>query len=158
MKRLQPIAQSQQSQDKKNAGDSIDKPVPLIRFSSKLDGLDEKVLSIKLRNYSKDFKDNLESVLELYPDDQLKYSSKLVAFVMHEVERFVLKPKQGVAKRSLVIDCCKKYFNDDPELVSVVIDLLFKELKQIRFIKRQGLKLCRFFLNLRRRASSHNRQ
>jgi hypothetical protein len=54
MKRLQPIAQSQQSQDKKNAIDSIDKPVPLIRFSSKLDGLDEKVLSIKLRNYSKD--------------------------------------------------------------------------------------------------------
>jgi hypothetical protein len=157
MKRL-PIAQSQQSHDKKNAGDLIDKPVPLIRFSSKLDGLDEKVLSIKLRNYSKDFKDNLESVLELYPDDQLKYSSKLVEFVMHEVERHILKPKQGIAKKSLVIDCCKKYFNDDPELVSVVIDLLFKELKQVKFIKRQGLKLCRFFLNLKLRASSPNRQ
>jgi hypothetical protein len=71
-----------------------------------------------------------------------------VAFVMHEVERFVLKPKQGVAKRSLVIDCCKKYFNDDPELVSVVIDLLFKELKQIKFIKRQGLKVCRVFFKI----------
>jgi hypothetical protein len=113
---------------------------------------------MKLRNYSKDFKDNLEAVLELYPDDQLKYSSSLVAFVMHEVERLLLKPKQGNTKKSLVIDCCKKYFNGDEELVSVVIDLLFKDLKQIRFIKRQGLKLLRFFSNLKARASSHNKQ
>jgi hypothetical protein len=157
MKRLQPIAQSQPS-EKTNAVDSIDKPIPLIRFSSKLDGLDEKLLSMKLRNYSKDFKNILESVLELYPDDQLKYSSKLVAFVMHEVERYILKPKQGVAKRSLVIDCCKKYYNEDPDLVSVVIDLLFKELKQIKFIKRQGLKLAKFFMKIRRRASYPNKQ
>jgi hypothetical protein len=156
MKRL-PSVSSQLSQEKKNVQNS-DKPLPLIRFNSKLDGLDEKILSMKLRNYSKDFKDNLEAVLELYPDDQLKYSSSLVAFVMHEVERFLLKPKQGNTKKSLVIDCCKKYFNGDEELVSVVIDLLFKDLKQIRFIKRQGLKLLRFFSNLKARASSHNKQ
>jgi hypothetical protein len=156
MKRLS-IVQPQQTQEKKNVDDS-EKPVPLIRFNSKLDGLDEKILSIKLKNYSKDFKNSLESVLELYPDDQLRYSSKLVSFVMHEVERFVLKPKQGTTKRSLVIDCCKKYFNEDPDLVGVVIDLLFKDLKQIRFIKRQGLKLLRFFSNLKVRASSRNKQ
>mmetsp|Transcript_4438 Transcript_4438/g.4460 ORF Transcript_4438/g.4460 Transcript_4438/m.4460 type:complete len:157 (-) Transcript_4438:1139-1609(-) len=123
------------------------KTIPLIRYSSKLEGLDERILSLKLSNYSKDFKDDIEQVLQLYPRDQLKYSSKLVAFIMHEVERYILKPKSGVAKRALVINCCKKYFDDNDDVVGVVIDLLFKELKQVKFITRNLLKVVRFFLN-----------
>ena len=113
--------------------DNDRKAIPIIRYSSKLneldelDELDQKVLSLKISNYSKDFKCELEKVLALYLDEELKYSSKVVAFVIHEVERFILKPKSGTVKRSLVIDCCKKYFNNnDIEIVGVVIDLLFK--------------------------------
>lgn len=122
------------------------KVIPLIRYSSKLEGLDEKVLSLKLSNYSKDFKQSLEQVLSLYPESELKYSSKLVAFVMHEVERYILKPKAGEAKRALVVDCCRKYFDFNDGMVGVVIDLLFKELSQVKFISRQLLKFARFFL------------
>ena len=122
-------------------------PIPLIRFNSKLDGLDEKVLSLKLRKYSNDFKLSLEQVLNLYPIEQLKYSSHLVHFVMHEVERYILKAKSGIVKRQLVIDCVKKYFDENENIVGVVIDLLFKDLKQVKLIGRQLLKLCRFFLN-----------
>lgn len=122
-------------------------PIPLIHFNSKLDGLDEKVLSLKLRKYSNDFQTSLEQVLNLYPVEQLKYSSHLVSFVMHEVERFILKPKSGTVKRQLVINCVKKYFDNNEEIVNLVIDLLFKDLKQIKFIKRQFFKLCRFFFN-----------
>jgi|GEM_PF-4572652 len=121
--------------------------VPLVRFNSKLDGLDEKVLLIKLRKYSKNFKASLDQVLTLYPIDQLKYSSHLVGFVMHEVERFLLKPKSGQAKRDLVINCVKKYFDDNEHMVGVVIDLLMPNLKQVKFIGRQFLKVVRFFSN-----------
>jgi hypothetical protein len=121
--------------------------VPLIHFNSKLDGLDEKVMEIKLRKYSNDFKQSLNQVLVLYPIDKLKYSSHLVSFVMHEAERFLLKPKSGGAKRQLVIDCVKKYFDDNDQMVGVVIDLLFKDLKQVKFIGRQAMKLMRFFFN-----------
>ena len=119
------------------------------QFHSKLEGLDEKVLSLKLRKYSDDFKNSLDQVLNLYPLEQLKYSSHLVAFVMHEVERFILKPKAGESKRKLVISCVKKYFDDNDDMVNVVIDLLFKDLKQIKFIGRQILKIARFFLKVK---------
>jgi len=66
---------------------------------------------------------------------------------MHEVERYILKAKSGIVKRQLVIDCVKKYFDENENIVGVVIDLLFKDLKQVKLIGRQLLKLCRFFLN-----------
>ena len=136
--------QSTQSPAEEIKTDS-NQPIPLIRFNSKLNGLDEKVLSLKLRKYSSDFKNSLEQVLNLYPIDQLHYSSHLVSFVMHEVERFILKPKSGKSKKELVISCVKKYFDDNEDVVNVVIDLLFKDLKQVKFIGRQILKLVRFF-------------
>lgn len=94
MKRLQPISQPSQinSRDKQDDGK---RDIPIVKYSSKLDGLDDKVLSIKIKNYSKDFKENLDQVLALYPDDQLKFSSKLVAFVMHETERYLLNSKKS---------------------------------------------------------------
>jgi hypothetical protein len=45
----------------------------------------------------------------------------------------------------LVIEACKKYFNDDEDLVVMVINLVFQHLKQIKFSKRQVYKLLRFF-------------
>jgi hypothetical protein len=146
MKRLQPISQPSQI-NLREKQDEGKRDIPIVRYSSKLDGLDDKVLSIKIKNYSKDFKENLDQVLALYPDDQLKYSSKLVAFVMHETERYLLKPKSGAAKRALVMDCCRKYFDNNDEMIGVVIDLLFKDLKQVKYIGRQFLKIARFFLN-----------
>ena len=82
--------------------------------------------------------------------NELKYNDRFVLFVMDEVEKFILKSKSGKAKKDLVIEICKKYFNDDPTLVELVIKLVFKELSQVQFIKRQGLKLVRFFLKVKR--------
>jgi hypothetical protein len=48
------------------------------------------------------------------------------------VKRFLLEPNSGEA--NLVIDCVKKYFHDNDQMVGVVIDLLFKDLKQVKFI------------------------
>ena len=136
-----------EEQSEKQSNEVTD--IPIIRYHSQLEGLDEKVLEIKLHNYSNNFKQSLDKVLKLYPDEKLKYNSHLVSFVMYEVERYLLKPRSGKAKRHLVIDCVKKYFDDNDQIVGVVIDLLFKDLKQVKFIGRQVLKLMRFFSNHR---------
>jgi hypothetical protein len=153
MRRIQPVAQSQPSQiNPQERQDNGKRDIPINRYSSKLDGLDAKLLSLKLKKYSDDFKESLDQVLALYSDDQLKYSPKLVAFVMHEVERYLLKPKSGATKRALVLDCCRKYFDNNDEMVNVVIDLLFKDLKQVKYVGRQLLKVARFFLSQIQRA------
>ena len=68
---------------------------------------------------------------------------------MNEVEKFILKPKSGKNKEKLVVESVKKYFNNDDDLVKLVIKLVFKELSQVKFLKRQGLKILRFFLKVR---------
>jgi hypothetical protein len=126
------------------------KQIPQIAFNTKkLDGLDQKLQNIKICNYSSDFLDEINKVLNLYDDSELKYNDKLVLFVMNEVEKFILKPKSGKNKEKLVVESVKKYFNNDDDLVKLVIKLVFKELSQVKFLKRQGLKILRFFLKVR---------
>lgn len=148
MVRLSPAQPTNVVQNSEQVNEQSNEPsndIPIIHFHSQLEGLDEKVLEIKLRKYSNNFKQSIDQVLGLYPVDKFKYSSHLVRFVMHEAERFILKPKSGNAKRQLVIDCVKSYFDNNDQMVSVVIDLLFKDLQQVKFIGRQALKLMRFF-------------
>ena len=126
------------------------KNIPNILFNVKgLDGLETRLKNMKLINYQHDFINEIDKVLKLYDDPELKYSEKLVLFVMSEVEQYILKPKSGNTKKELVIEICKKYFNDDPVLVELIIKLVFRELSQVKFIKRQGLKLLRFFSKVR---------
>lgn len=68
------------------------KQIPQISFNrSKLAGLEDKLQEIKICNYQSDFLTELEKILQLYSDDELHYSDKLVLFVMQEVEKFILK-------------------------------------------------------------------
>jgi hypothetical protein len=84
-------------------GDEVN-DVPIINFHSKLN---EKILEIKLRKYSNNFKQSLDHGLSLYPIDKLKYSSNLVSFVMHEAERLILKQKSGNAKDRVLLTVLK---------------------------------------------------
>lgn len=146
MKKIASVVKLQESNstfEKKN--------IPQINFNiNNLEGLDQKIKDLKLTNYQHEFIQEIEKVLLLYEDSELKYNDRFVLFVMDEVEKFILKSKSGKAKKDLVIEICKKYFNDDPTLVELVIKLVFKELSQVQFIKRQGLKLVRFFLKVKR--------
>ena len=111
-----------------------------------LEGLESKLKLLKLGNYKNQFIGEIQNVLSLYEDDELKYNYQFVEFIMCEVEKFILKKKAGETKKQIVVEICKKYFNNDEKLVELVIDLVFHKLPQIKFFKRQGLKLIRFFL------------
>ena len=159
MKKIQ-LLQKQSDESKQNEESKescvIHKPVfekkdiPIINFNTKnLSGLEEKLQSLKLCNYQSDFLNEIQKILNLYGHDELKYNDKFVLFVMNEVEKFILKPKAGESKKKLVIEVCKQYFNDDEELVLMVINLVFEKLSQVKFFKRQGLKLLRFFSKIK---------
>jgi hypothetical protein len=127
------------------------KDIPNIYFNTQhLEGLEDKVQKLKLCNYQSDFLTEINKILYLYDDSELKYNAKFVLFVMNEVEKFILKKQSGEAKKNLVVEVCKKYFNDDSDLVIMVINLVFEKLQQVKFFKRQGLKLLRFFAKIKR--------
>ena len=116
-----------------------------------LEGLENKLKLLKLGNYKNKFIGEIQNVLSLYEDDELKYNYQFVEFIMCEVEKFILKKKAGETKKQIVIEICKKYFNNDEKLVEMVINLVFHKLPQIKFFKRQGLKLIRFFLKAKQK-------
>ena len=157
MKKLQILQQTPKNEESKEVEDNVKlnpvfekKDIPLIKFNTKnLSGLEEKLQKLKLCNYQSDFLQDIQIILKLYSHEELKYNSQFVLYVMKEVEKFLLKPKAGESKKELVIECVKQYFNNDPDLVSMVIDLVFKDLPQIKFWKRQVYKLSRFFLKVK---------
>lgn len=124
--------------------------IPSIHLNVKgLEGLEVKLKDMKLKNYQHEFITEMDKILQLYDEKELKYNERFVLFVMEEVEKYILKSKSGEAKKQLVIEVCKKYFNNDPDLVELVIKLVFEKLPQVKFLKRQGLKLVRFFLKVK---------
>jgi len=126
------------------------KEIPIIKVDiNGLQGLDDKLKKIKLCNYQCDFVTEIQKVLNLYDESELKYNDKLVLFVMQEVENFLLKAKCGESKKELVSSICKIYFNNEIDLVEMVINLVFHKLSQVKFIKRQCFKILRFFLKVR---------
>ena len=121
-------------------------PVDISKFNiKKIDDLKQRMDKVKMENKQYDFHESITKVLSLYDDNELHYSENIVFFVMTEIEKYLLKPKAGESKEQLCVEVCKKYFNDDVDLVKLVIKLLFKELHQIKFSERQLRKILRFF-------------
>ena len=113
---------------------------------SKLASLNGKLKNMKQSNKSNDFVDQIGHVLDLFDVDELKYSYEVVFFVMTEVERFLLVSKGGEQKSELVAEVCKRFFNDDPQLVSVVVELLMHRLPQVKMVGRIVRRVYRYFL------------
>ena len=162
MKKIQAL-QLKQLDDSNTNSESEQQPIfqkrdiPTLKFNTKnLEGLNEKIQSLKICNYQSDFSTEITKVLELYDDTELQYNDNLVLFVMNEVENYILKPKSGKYKSNLVVEVCKKYFNDNPDLVNLVIKLVFDKLSQVKFIKRQGLKVIRFFFKFAKESCKSN--
>jgi len=121
-----------------------------------IENLKEKLDSIKMENRQYDFTQSIQEVLNLYDIDDLHYNENIVFFVMQEIEKFLLKPKAGTSKSQVCIECCKKYFNDDADLVLFAIKLLMPKLHQVKMLERQARKILRFFSKIIFNRASNN--
>jgi len=103
---------------------------------SKLQSLENKLKNIKQSNKSNDFIDQISNILNLFDINDLKYSHEVVFFVMSECEKFLLMLKSGEQKNDIVVEICKRFFNDEPALVKMVIELLMHKLPQVKLVER----------------------
>ena len=126
------------------------KSLPENLTSSDLEQL--QVLKFKLKNISNDAKEgdfinSLNEIIDFLEDDVMDNKKQIVLYVMHKIERFILKPKMGQVKKQLAIKVLSKLFYDDENLTGLFIDSLMVEHKQIKTLGRLALKLYRFFFN-----------
>lgn len=114
--------------------------------ASKLQSLESKLKNIKQTNKSNDFISQIINILDLFDVNDLKYSHEVVFFVMAECEKFLLVSKSGDQKNDIVVEICKRFFNDEPALVKMVIELLMHKLPQVKYIERTIRRTWRWVL------------
>jgi hypothetical protein len=125
--------------------------IPNIKnFGATLEGLDNKIYKLKMENLQYDFVTKVQAVLDLFDTKDNHYSNSIMKFVMASVENHILKPKSGVYKHLVVVECVKKYYDDNIELVEELIKLNMPSLKQNKLLKRTGKRIIRFFLTWRK--------
>ena len=111
--------------------------IPSLRlFDVELDGVSGRIREIKLSNKSIEFINKIQAILDLFDRNENKYNEKIVLFAAQAVENyFIGKRKVGNIKLKCVIEACKKYFNDDEELVKKFVELVLPHLKTSRLYR-----------------------
>jgi len=114
-------------------------------------GFTEKKKQLKILKMKQDIIDELKSSIDIFDSNELKLNHSFVLFVSQIVEDFFNKPKQGEIKREIVVDICKPFFENNTELVEMVLDLVFDKIIKTTWIRRnkQRIKnIAGFFLEL----------
>ena len=127
---------------------------PKMLFNSdmkQLKGFREVRIGLKQDALFKDFVESMTNVLDLFDNSSRKYDSDIVQFVCQSAEdTFISHKKMGPIKLKSVIAICKRYFNNDEELVAKIIDMVLPIIKQSTFYRRnktRAKQVCFWFLN-----------
>ena len=125
---------------------------PKLLFNSdmkKLKGFRDVRINLKQDALSKDFIESMTNVLDLFDNSERKYDSDIVQFVVQSAEdTFISHPKMGDIKSKAVVAICKRYFNDDVELVSKIIQMVLPLIKKSSFYRRNKTRAKQLFLSL----------
>ena len=90
-----------------------------------IEGYEEIRKNAKLHNKKQEFINGANKVLNLFDIDAKKYDYKLVLAIMQSAEDFFGKRKLGETKKEVVIECVKRFFNEDILLCEKIIDMVF---------------------------------
>ena len=123
---------------------------PKLLFNSdmkKLKGFRDVRINLKQDALSKDYIESMTNVLDLFDNSERKYDSDIVKFVVQSAEdTFISHPKMGYIKSKAVVAICKRYFNDDVELVTKIIEMVLPLIKKSTFYRRNKTRAKHFFL------------
>jgi hypothetical protein len=99
-------------------------------------GYSQKRKTLKLLKMKEECKAEISNALNIFDPHEINLNHTAVLFCAQIVEDIFCKPKQGVIKEEIVIECCKKYFNEDPELVKMVLELVFEKIIKTSLFRR----------------------
>lgn len=117
----------------------------LFQDLSSLKGYAEKRKAVKDELKYAEFVEELLAVLSIFEGENKKYDSAMVLFVCNSAENYFSKKGSGEIKQRAVVDVCKKYYNNDEELVKSIIELLMPMICKSSMFSRSFQKLRNFF-------------
>ena len=130
----QPYVPVQQIPDVPNVSEA--KPSTTKLDLNSIKGYSQKRKTLKLIKMKEDCKAELTGALNIFDPHEINLNHTAVLFCAQIVEDIFCKPKQGLLKEEIVIDVCKKHFNDDPELVRMVLELVFDKVIKTTLFRR----------------------
>lgn len=117
----------------------------LFQDLSSLKGYTEKRKAVKDELKYAEFVEELQAVLSIFEGENKKYDSAMVLFVCNSAENYFSKKGSGEIKQKAVVDVCKKYYNNDEELLKSIIELLMPMISKSSMFSRSFQKLRNFF-------------
>lgn len=114
-------------------------------------GYTEKKKNLKLLKMKQDVVDELASALDIFDPEEINLNHTAVLFCAQIVEDIFTKSKQGELKKEIVIEVCKRFFNDDDALVNMVLELVFDKIIKTTLYRRNKERIknvLSWFLNM----------
>ena len=112
------------------------KPSPTKLDLNSIKGYSQKRKTLKLLKMKEECKAEISNALNIFDPHEINLNHTAVLFCAQIVEDIFCKPKSGAIKEEIVIECCKKYFNEDPELVKMVLELVFEKVIKTSLFRR----------------------
>ena len=127
------------------------KPIPITKFDlSSIKGYNQKRATVKQKLLISDSVAELKHALSIFDPEEIRLNHSLVLFVAQIVEDIFTKKGLGEIKKQVVVEVCKDYFNDSPELVHMVIDLIFDKVIKTSLFRCNKTRIANcFFLCVR---------
>lgn len=120
--------------------------LPTTKFDlSSVKGYNQKRASIKQQLLISDSIAELKHALSIFDSAEIQLNHSLVLFVSQIVEDIFTKKGSGNIKRAVVVEVCKEYFNESPDLVHMVIDLVFEKIIKTSLFRRNKSRMMNIF-------------
>ena len=120
--------------------------IPITKFDlSSVKGYTQKRAMIKQQLQVSTTIAELKHALSIFDPSEIRLNHSLVLFVSQIVEDIFTKKGLGELKKTVVVEVCKEYFNDSPELVYMVIDLIFDKIIKTSLFRRNKSRIADIF-------------
>lgn len=101
---------------------------------------------IKIKEMQDEFIKETKKIMCLFESDTKKYDHKLVLYLCQLCEHhFISHKKMGKTKKLCVVEVLKKFYNDDEELISSIIELVLPQIKKSTLVSRMQSRTVKFF-------------
>ena len=122
------------------------KPIPITKYDlTGVKGFTQKRAMMKQQLQISESIAELKHALSIFDPAEIRLNHSLVLFVSQIVEDIFTKQGLGEVKKTVVVEVCKEYFNDSPELVHMVIDLIYDKIIKTSLFRRNKSRIANIF-------------
>ena len=138
---IEPVPQQQQQQQQQQQPAQVKSSLNL----NVIKGYSQKKATIQQNKLIADITAELNGALSIFDKGELYLNHSVVLFVAQIVEDIFNKTGQGDIKLAIVSEVCKPFFDNNHDLVTTIVDLIFHQVVKTSFFRRNKNRIKSFF-------------